>query len=190
MNSWWPRARSKLYEEPKKLAALGLAKATKEQVGQRPRTVFEITPAGRRALRAWLATPSAEGPVLEWEQLTKIFFADQGTATDAAATIAAAGRWAAGELARFADASRPYLAGDGPFPERLATNMVVGRFMVDYYWLVYQWSKWAGDVVERWPPSPRDARPDWEVLEEIVRRGDQVRRDQRAALEETRQHSR
>jgi len=29
----WPRAQSKLYEEPKKLVALGLATATEEQVG-------------------------------------------------------------------------------------------------------------------------------------------------------------
>ena len=38
MNRFWPRARSKLYEEPKKLVALGLAQASKEAVGRRPRT--------------------------------------------------------------------------------------------------------------------------------------------------------
>jgi len=37
---FWPRTRSKLYEEPKKLVALGLAHAASEKVGQRPRTVY------------------------------------------------------------------------------------------------------------------------------------------------------
>jgi DNA-binding PadR family transcriptional regulator len=66
----WPRAQSKLYEEPKKLVAHGLAKASVEQVGQRPRTRYAITPKGRRALATWLREPGA-GPVLEFEQLLK-----------------------------------------------------------------------------------------------------------------------
>ena len=74
----WPRAQSKLYEEPKKLVAQGLACAAEEQVGQRPRTVYTITSRGRRALAAWLRDPGA-GPVLEFEQLLKIFFAENGT---------------------------------------------------------------------------------------------------------------
>ena len=52
--SFWPRARSNLYAEPKRLVALGLATATTQQVGRRPRTVYRITPKGRRALKAWL----------------------------------------------------------------------------------------------------------------------------------------
>jgi len=42
LNRMWPRARSKLYEEPKKLVAHGLAKASKERTGKRPRTVYSI----------------------------------------------------------------------------------------------------------------------------------------------------
>ena len=71
----WPRAQSKLYEEPKKLVELGLAAAGTEPVGRRPRTVYAITPAGRRALAGWLAEPGA-GPVIEFEQLLKVCFAD------------------------------------------------------------------------------------------------------------------
>src|SRR5947209_7648426 len=47
---FWPRAESKLYEEPKKLVALGLATATVDLVGRRPRTTYAITSAGREAL--------------------------------------------------------------------------------------------------------------------------------------------
>src|SRR5215467_5626294 len=64
----WPRAVSKLYEEPKKLVAHGLARATAERRGQRHRTMYSITPRGRRALAAWLQQPGT-GPVLEFEQL-------------------------------------------------------------------------------------------------------------------------
>ncbi|MFZ3468374.1 PadR family transcriptional regulator [Streptomyces sp. 4.24] len=68
----WPRAQSKLYEEPKELVRHGLAEATREAVGRRPRTVYRITAEGRRALADWLPEPSA-GPVLESEQLLKVF---------------------------------------------------------------------------------------------------------------------
>ena len=39
LGQFWPRARSKIYEEPKKLVTLGLARATPEEVGGRRRTV-------------------------------------------------------------------------------------------------------------------------------------------------------
>src|SRR5215510_15005781 len=84
----WPRAESKLYEEPKKLVAHGLARSTKERVGLRSRTVYAITDDGRRALAAWLREPGA-GPVLEFEQLLKIFFSENGARADALATLAA-----------------------------------------------------------------------------------------------------
>ena len=56
----WPRAQSKLYEEPKKLVVLGLTEAVTGSTGRRPRTVYSITPAGRQALATWLAADSAE----------------------------------------------------------------------------------------------------------------------------------
>jgi len=45
----WPRAQSKLYEEPKKLVAHGLARATDDPVGRRRRTRYTITAKGRPA---------------------------------------------------------------------------------------------------------------------------------------------
>src|SRR5215813_2631780 len=69
----WPRAVSKLYEEPKKLASHGLARAVSEQNGRRTRAVYTITDKGRYALAEWLHDPG-EGPALEFEQLLKVFF--------------------------------------------------------------------------------------------------------------------
>src|SRR3954451_3224895 len=74
----WPRAERKLYDEPKRLVAAGGAEATSDATGRRPRTIYTITPAGRRALRSWLAEPSAP-PVLEMEAMVRVFFADGGS---------------------------------------------------------------------------------------------------------------
>jgi DNA-binding PadR family transcriptional regulator len=75
LNFFWPRTERQLYEQPKLLVAAGLATATREHVGRRPRTVYKITAKGRRALKAWLAQP-ANLPQLEWEGMLKVFFAE------------------------------------------------------------------------------------------------------------------
>src|SRR5439155_24309492 len=88
----WPRAQSKLYEEPKKLVAYGFAKATDDSFGRRRRTRYTITAKGRRALAAWLQQPG-DGPVLEFEQLLKISFADSGSKADIVTNLEATRRW-------------------------------------------------------------------------------------------------
>jgi len=169
LDRMWPRARSKLYEEPKKLVAHGLAKSAKDRVGKRPRTIYTITPRGRRALAAWLRVPG-EGPKLEFEQLTKLFFADQGRKQDALATLEATKAWAADQLEVFAEAARAYLEGGGPFPQRAATNAVGARFSVDFYEMVGRWAAWASGVVADWPDDPSRAEPDWSIFEDVVQR--------------------
>lgn len=165
----WPRAQSKLYEEPKKLAASGHASAKEERVGDRPRTVYSITAKGRRALGAWLKEPSA-GVVLESEHLLKIFFAENGTRDDALATLADARSWAEERNAGSLEAARAYLAGEAPFQERAAQTLLVGRFISDFYKLVADWADWATDLVEQWPDDPAQASPDLEALRETVDR--------------------
>jgi PadR family transcriptional regulator AphA len=165
----WPRAQSKLYEEPKKLVRRGLAAASPEQVGRRPRTVYSITPAGRRALAAWLRQPSA-GPVLESEHLLKLFFADAGSTADALATIRSARAWAAERNQDNIAAGQAYLAGEGQFPERAAQTLVVGRFLTEFYRLVAGWAEWAEGIVGQWPEDPRQAVPDRAEMAETVRR--------------------
>src|SRR5919199_6326363 len=119
----WPRAASKLYEEPKKLVAQGLAVANAERVGRRPRTVYSITPQGRTALAEWLHSPGG-GPVLEFEQLLKVWFSDHGTKADALASLAATRAWAAQQNEENKRAAQAYVAGEGPFQQRAAQNML------------------------------------------------------------------
>jgi PadR family transcriptional regulator AphA len=167
----WPRARSNLFNEPKKLAAHGLATASEEAVGRRPRTLYAISAKGREELRRWLAEPGA-GPVLEFEQLLKVFFADHGTKDGALAAIHRIGRWADERGDENVAVARSYLAGTGPFPERVAILAVTGRFMNDFAEMVGRWSEWAASIVADWPDDPRLAEPDWATFEEIAdRRG-------------------
>ncbi len=71
----WPRTESRIYVEFKNLTALGLATSQKETHQGRKRTLYKITPAGRKELRAWLKT--AEGGLrLESEPLLKLLYTD------------------------------------------------------------------------------------------------------------------
>lgn len=165
----WPRATSKLYDEPKKLVVHGLARAKDQSVGQRPRTVYSITTKGRRALATWLQEPGA-GPVLEFEQLLKVSFAENGTKADALKTLTAARAWAEERNQFNLVALHAYTAGEGPFQQRAAQNHLTGRFLTDFYAMVAQWAEWATDQVDGWPEDPRDAVLDQEAMEETARR--------------------
>ena len=165
----WPRAQSKLYEEPKKLVGHGLARARRETVGRRPRTVYSITAKGRRALASWHREPG-EGPVLEFEQLLKVMFAENGTKADALAQLAAARAWAAERNRSNLEAAQEYVEGVGPFQHRAAQTMLGGAFLTDFYSLVSRWAEWATGVVEAWPDDPAQAAPDAEAMREILGR--------------------
>ena len=165
----WPRAASKLYEEPKKLVSHGLASASAEQNGQRTRTVYAITAGGRQALAAWLHQPG-DGPVLEFEQLVKVFFADDGTKADTLATLRAAQEWAQARCAESLAVGEAYAEGDGPFPQRLPELQLASRFITDFYLLVLDWARWAAAIVETWPDDPRQAAHDPQVIAETVER--------------------
>jgi DNA-binding PadR family transcriptional regulator len=165
----WPRARSNLFNEPKKLVAHGLATATDELVGRRPRTVYAITPAGRRALRRWLGTPG-DGPVLEFEQLLKVFFADQGSKADALRAVASVQAWAHERNKENIAVARAYVAGTGPFPQRAAVLSVVGGFLTDFADMVSAWAYWAAATIESWPDDPTQAQADWAFMKRLAAR--------------------
>ncbi len=67
-----PRTRSQIFNEPKKLATLGLVSASTESTGGREKTVYTITPAGITAINEWLAA-EGEKPKLEHVSLLKFY---------------------------------------------------------------------------------------------------------------------
>jgi PadR family transcriptional regulator AphA len=165
----WPRAASKLYEEPKKLVSHGLASATAEQNGQRTRTVYAITAAGRQALASWLHQPG-DGPVLEFEQLMKVFFAENGTKADTLATLRAAQEWAQARCAESLAVGEAYAGGEGAFPQRLPELQLASRFITDFYLLVLDWARWAAAIAGTWPDDPRQATHDPQIIAETLER--------------------
>jgi DNA-binding PadR family transcriptional regulator len=169
----WPRAQSKLYEEPKKLVAHGFARASDDPVGRRRRTRYTITPKGRRALAAWLRQPG-DGPALEFEQLVKIHFADSGTKADVVASLAAVRAWVVEQNAENLATARAYLEGRGLFPQRAALNQLTGRFLTDFYTMVADWVAWAGGLVATWPEDVDQAPFNEDVAAEGVRRAERI----------------
>ena len=176
LGQFWPRAESKLYEEPKKLVAHGMARASAERVGRRPRTVYTITPKGRRALAAWVPAPGA-GPVLEFEALVKVFFAEHGSKADLLATIERVRDEVAERAALGVEIARGYLDGDGPFPGRLPWILLVGNLLDEHLEALERWADRSATVVEAWPDDVREAEAASGMLEEMVTRNEaRVRR--------------
>ena len=163
LGQFWPRAESKLYEEPKKLVAHGLATATKESTGRRPRTVYAITDEGRQAMAEWVPQPGA-APVLEFEGLVKLFYAEHGSKADVLATLAVVDEWVDQQHRDGAGISRAYLDHEGPFPERLPWLVLCGQFLEEIHLAVERWAEWATEVVEDWPDDLRQAQPALDVL--------------------------
>jgi PadR family transcriptional regulator, regulatory protein AphA len=159
---YWPRAESKLYEEPKKLVQHGLATATIEHTGRRPRTVYAITDAGREALRRWLAEP-AQPPLVEFEGMVKVLFAEHGTKRDLMATLRSIREQAERTRDEHAVLARDLVETGGPFPDRLHLNALVFRYMWDQADTIVRWATWAEQQVGRWPadithPTGEDAK--------------------------------
>ncbi|MCW2545109.1 MAG: putative PadR family transcriptional regulator [Frankiales bacterium] len=171
LGQFWPRAESKLYEEPKKLVAHGLARATKETTGKRPRTVYSITPRGQRAMAAWVPEPAA-GPVLEFEGLVKLFYAEHGTKRDVLATLDQVRTWSDEQHHNSVGISQSYLDGEGAFPNRLPWLILCGQFLEEFTIMVEHWTEWATGVVEQWPDDISKAEPAFDVLRAQARRSE------------------
>lgn len=74
VGNFWAFAHSQLYDEPARLVADGLISESVEAGGRRRRT-YEILPAGREALREWLAAGTTEQTEVRDLGLLKLFFA-------------------------------------------------------------------------------------------------------------------
>jgi hypothetical protein len=75
MGRVWRVGRSHLYAHLKLIAGQGLASARTEARGARPaRTVYSITPAGRKVFRAWMRQPSLHVRHMRLELLARLYF--------------------------------------------------------------------------------------------------------------------
>ncbi len=74
VGNYWDFPHSQLYAEPKRLVERGLLTEEREEGGRRRRR-YQLTAAGRAALRRWLADPATRGLELRDEALLKVAFA-------------------------------------------------------------------------------------------------------------------
>jgi len=159
LNWFWPRAERKLYDEPKALVSDGLATARREYTGQRPRTVYDITAAGRDALRRWLDEPSAPRTG-DFEAMLKVFFADAGSLAQLAATLDEIEAGAAERLGELVTMTEQGLAGTTDFPERLHISALTLRMQYEQEQAVLTWARWARKQLADWratdDPGPWD----------------------------------
>lgn len=170
LGRFWPRARSNVFAEPKRLVALGLAKAAKERTGRRTATVYSITPKGRRLLSEWIGQPG-EPPALEWEQMVKVFFADAGTRHDLLRTLRDVAAWAEQQRSHHRARAQSYLNAEGPFPERMPIHALVGGFLAEFAAMAGDWAARSIETVEAWPEDIAAAPAPIEFLEQIARLG-------------------
>jgi PadR family transcriptional regulator AphA len=84
---FWPRAASRVYEEPRRLCEQGFAQVVGPRASGRG-TVYEITEEGRRALRGWLDQPGLP-PSIEYEALLKVHCGDHGSTAQLLAQLEA-----------------------------------------------------------------------------------------------------
>jgi PadR family transcriptional regulator, regulatory protein AphA len=85
---FWATSYGQIYPELRRLAEAGLIKGTPAPREGRKRTVYAITAAGRKELRAWLREPPTTFETRD-EGLLKLFFAAELPPREAAKTLEA-----------------------------------------------------------------------------------------------------
>ena len=143
---FWPRAERKLYDEPKRLVADGLATAEEGYTGKRRRTTYAITEAGRGALAEWLDEPPAPR-IFESEAMVKVFFADAGDLDQLRATLGRVEAEAAERLEELVELAKET---EGPFPARRHLGALCLRLQHDQERAVLEWARWAHEQVDTW----------------------------------------
>jgi PadR family transcriptional regulator AphA len=157
---FWPRAERKVYDEAKRLVAGGYARSTDESTGARPRTVYHITPKGRRALAQWLSAPSAP-PKLESEALVRVFFADSANIDDLRRTIDEVADAARSQIEELRTLVESIDDPRYPFAGRLHLNALSLRFQLDHQRMMLGWAEWAGEQVAQWNDVDDPGTWDW-----------------------------
>src|SRR3712207_1056563 len=95
---FWAASYGQIYPELRRLSDAGLITGTDAPQGERRRTVYELTPAGREVLVAWLRAP-AEVFEMRHEGLLKAFFAASLTPSEQVERLRDIGRVHAEKLA-------------------------------------------------------------------------------------------
>ena len=144
----WPRAESKMYEELKRLAAAGYARASADRKDPR-RTRYAISTAGRRVLSRWVAEPGS-GVSFESEGALKVLFAEYGTKEQLLATINSMRTHALAVLDHRARVFDEVVRDGPPYPDRIHLSVLVFDLVDRLTSAVVEWADVAGARVDNW----------------------------------------
>ena len=97
---FWSESYGQIYPVLKQLLHDGLVTARKEGSGKRERTLYAVTDSGRKELEDWLEKPARVQPPRN-ENLLKLFFGLESTATGNASRLHSLRRHHEGLLARY-----------------------------------------------------------------------------------------
>jgi PadR family transcriptional regulator AphA len=109
---FWAASYGQIYPELRRLAKAGLIEGSDAPRDGRKRTVFKLTPAGRKVLRAWLREPPKTFETRD-EGLLKLFFAGALPPTDAVRTLEAMRERSQETLARLREVEPKAIAAGG-----------------------------------------------------------------------------
>jgi PadR family transcriptional regulator AphA len=112
---FWAASYGQIYPELKQLAEAGLVKGEPSPQGERKRTVYTLTAAGRKELRRWLEQPP-ETFELRDEGLLKLFFSGAASPESAVAALTAKREHHEEKLAKLREIEPVARESSDPFP--------------------------------------------------------------------------
>ena len=169
----WPSADRGRYAVLTRLSDEGYVVTRQEHTGQRARTVYSITPAGRAALVEWLHTP-VRTPAFECEGLVRVLLSDRGSLDDLRHTLAQTRQQALDARELFARYAAFISSTGGTFPERRHLFALANTFMIGHYDHIIAWVDWAEQQIESWPDTVTPATTHDEQVREMLAPGREI----------------
>jgi PadR family transcriptional regulator AphA len=165
---FWSAAQSVVYDEPKKLAAQELARATTVTDGPRRRTIYAITETGRRELHRWLSEPGGD-PQVQYPDMLRVLFADAGSKDDLLAAISSIRGWARRSRHNAQRIALDCLAGQPPpYPGRTHIVKLTMAYQMSVVTAVERWADWAEAEARTWNDTVTPAEADLETFRRIL----------------------
>ena len=129
---FWAASYGQIYPELKRLAEQGLIEGADESQGERPRTVYTITSAGREALSEWMAS-GEQAHELRDEALLKLFFSGQATRAELVGVLETKREEHLDALQRFSEIE-PFAASAEDFGPLMVLRygMAYNEFAIDW----------------------------------------------------------
>lgn len=154
---FWPRAESRILAELKRLDADGLVRSRKEAVGRRPRTVYAITPKGRRHLEGWLDAPP-RATTLESEPLLRVLLGDLASPDAIHRALDQVERDAHDILDVGRTVAAEYQSGTAPFQDQVHVRAFVFDYLTTHATGMLAWVRRTRHALDEWPDLGQEDR--------------------------------